>query len=234
MTRTGIIVMGMHRSGTSMVTGLLKIIGVHLGPDIELMGPGKDNPTGFFEHKRLSGVNVRVFERLGGDWQNLPKFGKDWEKSDSVNDLKMEGAQIMARLFSYAPIWAFKDPRNSFTYPFWCDAARCPTKALIVMRNPVDVARSLAARQGFPLSKGIELWHEYTKSALSVTKHVPRLIMVYEDFLAQFEVGLASLSAFVGIKDWRTKLKEARAFAREDLRHHRATPEEIKLRMPDL
>lgn len=222
-----VIVMGMHRSGTSMMTGALRILGVHLGQPQELMGAGADNTSGFHEHAGLSGVNVRILERLGGSWDKIPEFPPNWEKVQ-MNDLRAEAAGVVTRSLSYAPVWAFKDPRNSLTYPFWRIVAGRPTKALIMLRNPLDVARSLQARNGFPIKKSVDLWRGYTERAMSSTQGAERLMVVYEKFMKNIEAGTATVAAFVGCSDWKLKLEEVKKFVQDKLWHQRSTHREIE------
>ena len=54
---TPIVVLGMHRSGTSALTGMLHSLGIHLGPEEDLKSPQKDNPQGFWENNTLVAVS---------------------------------------------------------------------------------------------------------------------------------------------------------------------------------
>src|SRR5215218_4112214 len=56
----GVCVLGMHRSGTSLVAGILRQLGVDLGPDDELLPPDPNNRSGYFELAELVHINDEI------------------------------------------------------------------------------------------------------------------------------------------------------------------------------
>jgi hypothetical protein len=77
-----VCVLGMHRSGTSLLTGALRLLGVHLGSDENLLPSDEEaNRKGFWENRRIVDLNDALLSRLGGDWHNLPEFPPDWFSS---------------------------------------------------------------------------------------------------------------------------------------------------------
>ena len=69
-----ICILGMHRSGTSLLTRVLNLMGVYLGPDAHLLQPLAENPKGFWEHKEIWKLNEDILWRLGGSWHNPPRI----------------------------------------------------------------------------------------------------------------------------------------------------------------
>jgi len=69
-----VIVLGMHRSGTSMVSGVLNILGVDIGKD--LLGNHWSNPLGHFENNDFRNLNTQILKEAGGDWLNPPSREK--------------------------------------------------------------------------------------------------------------------------------------------------------------
>ena len=67
---TTIIVTGMHRSGTSMVAGILKLCGVYFGDN--LLHPQQENPKGFFEDLEFLEINKEILACSGGSWFEPP------------------------------------------------------------------------------------------------------------------------------------------------------------------
>jgi len=76
MTPEIVCVLGMHRSGTSLITALLQSLGAHLGPPEHMMKPQPDNPRGFYEHQLLNDIDEEILARLGGSWSEPPVLNR--------------------------------------------------------------------------------------------------------------------------------------------------------------
>lgn len=211
-----------------MVAGILRALRVDMGADEELMGPAHDNPKGFFEHLALYQVNVDILERLGGDWWQIPVFPSGWEGSDGFEQLRRRAGAAAERSFGCSPIWGFKDPRLSLTLPFWRISAGCPIRSILMVRNPLDVAKSLKRRNDFPIALGADVWRRYTAAAIANTSGFPRLPLLYEDFLADFDGELARLAEFCDLQWWRECRNAARAFAEDGMRNERSAVGEME------
>ena len=81
-----VCVLGMHRSGTSLLTRVLNLLGVGLGPEGHLMPADKFNPKGFWEHHGIVNLNDEILETLGGTWRFLPKMPAGWENDARLED----------------------------------------------------------------------------------------------------------------------------------------------------
>jgi len=228
LTRRAIFVFGMHRSGTSMIGGLLRALRVDMGSDQELMGPAPDNPKGFFEHLALYQLNVDILARLGGDWWQLPVFPSGWEGSDAFDDLRRRAGLAVRRSFGESSIWGFKDPRLSLTMPFWRIMTGCPLQCILMIRNPLDVAGSLKKRNDFPISLGVDLWRRYTVAAIANSSGLPRLPVLYEDFLENFDPEFGRLAEFCGLNWWKECRGAARAFAEDGMRNQRSAAADLE------
>ncbi len=150
--KKGIIVLGCHRSGTSAVTGLLKLFDVHLGTDLLL--PGTDNPKGFFEQKKIVRLNDCFMDQLDIQWwQPVPTdYLKSILKEDKFSWLRKGYQdwlrQIMRREVATHNIWAVKDPRLTRMMPLANPVFKefGELTYLIVRRNEQDIIKSLAKR----------------------------------------------------------------------------------------
>ncbi len=144
--------MGCHRSGTSAVTGLLKLYGVHLGTDLLL--PGPDNPKGYFEHKKIVRLNDCFMDQLDIQWwQPVPiDYLESIMKQDEFSWLRIGYQnwlkQIMKREVGTHAIWAVKDPRLTRMMPLANPVFKefGGLTYLIVRRNEQDIVKSLAKR----------------------------------------------------------------------------------------
>src|ERR671910_2640298 len=74
-----VAVVGMHRSGTSMVAKLLQQAGLNLGDEADLMPPAAENPEGFYEHLEFVRLNDEVLNVAGAGWDCPPTAGVDWD-----------------------------------------------------------------------------------------------------------------------------------------------------------
>ena len=215
-----ICVLGMHRSGTSLITGILKILGVYLGPDDHLMQPRNDNPKGFWEHRRLTDLDDEILSRFGGTWDRPPTFPDGWETSPTLDDLRQKALAIIDDDFGDAKLWGWKDPRACLILPFWQQLIP-NMQYVICLRNPVDVALSLKQRDGFTIDQSLNLWLQYTATALKSSSGKPRSIIFYDEVLEKAEYAKRLLCRVIG-NDFppQDTLKEINAFIDHDLRHH--------------
>src|SRR5262245_7365014 len=179
---TAICVLGMHRSGTSVVSHMLALLGADLGPEHNRMEPAADNPKGFWEHRLLVDLNDEILARFGGSWDNPPQFPEDWWESPDLEALRLRAKAIIQEDFGGAKLWSWKDPRTCLTAPFWQQLMPA-AKYVVCVRNPADVARSLERRNACPIEKGGALWLAYTASAFRWTSRQPRLVVFFEDIM---------------------------------------------------
>jgi hypothetical protein len=189
----------MHRSGTSLVAGMMHLLGVELGTADGMMPATRDNPKGYWEQSELTQLNDALLDALGGSWDELPPLPNGWQNQPHLETLRESAKALLATRFSEADQWAWKDPRNSVTLPFWQKLVP-GLRYVICIRNPIDAAESLRTREGeeVPLSHHIGNWLLYTAHALEQTSGRPRLILHYEDLLGDDGESLRRLAEFTG------------------------------------
>ncbi|PYM96566.1 MAG: hypothetical protein DME04_01620 [Candidatus Rokuibacteriota bacterium] len=218
--------LGMHRSGTSLITRMLNLLGVYLGPDERLMKPQEDNnPRGFWEHQLITDLNDAILARLGGSWHEPPTFFPGWESAPELADLRQRARAVINEDFAAAECWGWKDPRTCLTLPFW-QRLSPPTRYVVCLRNPVDVAHSLQRRDGFSAEKSAGLWLTYMASALAHTAGQPRMLVFYEDVMWNRQAELRRLARFVDAHDLAESdatQSAVREFVEEELQHHRTS-----------
>jgi hypothetical protein len=218
-----VCVLGMHRSGTSLLTGILSLLGVDLGPEQQRMPPDDYNPRGYWEHGGITSLNDEILGRLGGTWDEPPAFPPAWESAAALDDLKQRALKMLQDSFAGAGTWGWKDPRNCLTLPFWQQLLP-DMRYIVCLRNPVDVALSLERRDRFPVQKSSRLWLTYSSSALMYSKGRRRLFVFHEDIMGDCIGELRRVAAFLG-KPGRAGQADAqgavRAFVEKDLQHYR-------------
>lgn len=179
--RSWVLVVGMHRSGTSAVAGALGALGCLLpGQDDRVSGPG--NPE-HFESLRLSVFDEELLGRLGGSWEGPPDLAAHWPHSAAV----LAGDRARAALLAAFPLEArsvWKDPRLCLLLPYWRRVLPGPVAAVVVWRPPLSVARSLERRDAMPLADGLALWERYNRSALAALRGLPVTVLEYDAVVA--------------------------------------------------
>jgi GT2 family glycosyltransferase len=225
-TAQAVIVLGMHRSGTSAVTGALRLRGLSLGDD--LMQPAPDNPNGFWEHAGVVAVHERVLHALGRSWNDPRPLPADWLASEAVREAQRDLVSLLRDEFGDVALWAVKDPRLCRLLPMWravFEALGVRVHALFVARDPAEVAASLRARNDWPEGLSRLLWMQHTAEAEAATRDLPRAVLSYDALL---QSPLQALDA--ALRDAQVDLPAATpeqrdavaAFVMRDQRHHRA------------
>ena len=183
---TAVIVLGMHRSGTSALAGMLHHLGVDLGD--QLMQASPDNPRGYWEHRDIVAVNHKLMAELGSSWDDIGPLPARWENSEAARCAGRDAAAILARDFAEARLWGLKDPRLCRLLPLWitvCDQLELNPRFVLVLRHPGDVASSLAVRDGLSTARAGVLWLRHALEAEQATRGHRRTIIHYEDLAAR-------------------------------------------------
>jgi GT2 family glycosyltransferase len=179
-----VVVLGMHRSGTSAVTAAIAQLGLALPGGDDLMGPAPDNPRGHYESRSLTDVDDRLLAFLGGSWDRPPLLEPGWHDDPSLDELASEAAAAFAAAYpdgTRTALW--KDPRLSLLLPFWRRVLDRPLATVLVIREPEEIAHSLAVRDGFPVVRGLALYERYLRSALANLSGQPVHVVRYPDLL---------------------------------------------------
>ena len=146
--RAAILVAGMHRSGTSAVTRVVSLLGARLPEALMPAVPG-NNERGFWESSELHRLHERILQAAGSSWDDFSAFPESWLGSHQAIGFRAALAGFLRDNFEAAPLFVIKDPRMSRFLPLWLgvleDFGAAP-KIIIPIRNPLEVAKSLAAR----------------------------------------------------------------------------------------
>ncbi|MEO7062350.1 MAG: glycosyltransferase [Dokdonella sp.] len=172
-----IVVLGMHRSGTSSIAGLLARIGVWAGPEDQLLR-GPDNPKGHYESGPMHGACLQRLAAAGGDWQGPPTT----TPAAAVDAFRREVTPILNALDVRRP-WLIKEPRLCLIARELLPLLTRPVFVHVV-RDPHEVADSLAARNGIEPAQAIALWQTYTRAAFAASRGERRVLVDYADLLA--------------------------------------------------
>jgi len=161
-----LVIAGMHRSGTSTVAGLFRDLNVWFGEEHELLRADEWNPRGYCEHLSLIALNDQILANSGYAWDAVPPQGLPAPAIERQLGLLRSKAELLSGALSLRaqtanlPRWGLKDPRLLVTWGFWKQVLP-EAQMLIVLRNPVEIARSLARRHGLSIQFGLRLSERY-------------------------------------------------------------------------
>lgn len=156
------IVLGMHRSATSLVAGGLKKMDINMGK--KLLGADKSNPFGHFEDRVFMKLNTKILEQAGGSWDNPPS-------ETNIIEAGKELSGEIRELTNKQGLWGWKDPRTTLTIKCYLPYLENP-HFICCFRKPLEVAKSLQKREGWSIDKGIELTKEYNKRLLRFLEEI--------------------------------------------------------------
>lgn len=193
---SALVILGMHRSGTSVITNVLHEGGIYAGAPEDHIPPGCDNPKGFWELQSLVDLNRQILFLAGGNWDNPPRA----EAIEAVSVLPR--AENVFSYFAGHRQWAIKDPRLCLTLPVLAPVLPKDTKLLILRRSPDAIAQSLFRRNGIPIEKGLELTRIYWSHLEGYASEYERLEIEFEDlFSSRRAYLLRQMEEFTGAQD---------------------------------
>jgi hypothetical protein len=232
LDRTGLLVLGMHRSGTSSVSGaMIRLGGV---PPINLVPTNDENPKGFWESTVVVALNDEILAAGGSHWEDWRPF--DLKRIDPAVAfaLRARARSALAREFEGAGLAIVKDPRICRLVPFWSSVFEdggWSARALLPVRSPLEVALSLERRNGIPLGLGCLIWLRHVLDAEAGTRGMLRSVVDWNDFLRDPRRTLERVGEQLDVvwPRWTDRaLAEINEFVSADLRRQRATENDLR------
>lgn len=197
----------MHRSGTTVAAAIVEGLGVDFGPAQGMMEPDpNDNPGGYLEQEAIMDLNEELLEAYRGAWWRPPRLFPGWERARRLRDTRSRATAALSHMYRDGR-WGFKDPRFSFTLPFWRSIVG-EMDYVVCIRDPAEVAASLLSRfrVTFPDTAGAKLdsralgrlWLRYTRAAMANTQAGRRMIVCHADVLRDGPGQAARIAEFLG------------------------------------
>ena len=230
--RQAILVLGMHRSGTSALGGVLNALGA--GAPKTLMAPHPENPRGFFESAVLADAHDALLASAGSSWHDWRQFNPKWFGSDSSERHRQEIKKLLINEFGNDPLIFIKDPRICRFVPFTLSVLselNISPAAILPLRNPLEVAASLQRRdRDFSQSKSLLLWLRHVLDAEYHSRHLPRHFLSYETLLTDWRNEMNRTAKKIGVT-WpaRPEVSDAQIehFLTGNLRRERSSVDEL-------
>ena len=234
MKQTCILILGMHRSGTSALTGLLSMCDVYLGS--ELMAANFANEKGYFENNKICKLNENLLLQIDSSWDDVFFNEQKLEKITSSRILK----DLIETEFKYCDIFAIKDPRLVFLFPVYIkilNELNINVKIIIPYRNPLEVASSLAKRNAFCLEKSMTLWACHMLLAEKFTRKFPREFVCFNALMKNPEMIINSISKNLKLalnKKYLENKEEIHGFIEPSLKHHNISFDNLSSNIPSI
>lgn len=231
------LVAGMHRSGTSALAKVLALLGAELPHT--LMAPGADNPKGFWESAPIAELNDALLAELGSSWDDVLAFLLRRDELKNQTSALDRIAQTLATEFSLTGAIVVKEPRIALLLDAWIAATsreRFLPRILIPIRNPLEVAASLSARNGFSAGRSLLLWLTYFLAAERSSRKTPRVFVHYQDVLDDWRSALRRVEVSLDFRfpGWSPAAElQIDAFLSHEDRHQLSTLERLNAR-PDV
>lgn len=200
-----------------MVANLLRLCGLNLGAESELLPAASDNPDGFWEHRGFLQVNDDILGCLGGGWDLPPPLHITPGGQQNLEPARTKALELIGP-FDANDAWGWKDPRNSLTFAFWSELLP-GLKAVICVRNPLEVATSLRRRGMSSYAFGLQLWKTYNERLLAASSPDDRIITHYAAYFADAAVELRRVCCFLGLSASDDIIDRCREVIKADLRH---------------
>ncbi len=234
MKSKAICIVGMHRSGTSVIARAINLLGAYLGEEADLVRTLPDNPEGYWERCDINNIHDRILHQFKKTWDTILPFPEKWHLSNEIKPFRDELAGLIKKHFLDHKLWVWKDPRTSILLPIWKDVLnefRVDLACLMIIRNPLDVAKSLEKRDRFLRDKSFGIWFNYNITALKAIYDVPCMFISYDKYLNDWRSELKRYAAGLGIlwPEDDSELKEKmNNFIRPDLRHSISSLDDLK------
>ena len=228
--RPALFVLGMHRSGTSAITGALRHCGVWVGEETELTDANVENPLGFWERRDMRDLCDQMLHSAGADWWKIASFEPRAIPRAALAEQRRKFEKIVSELDKYQA-WVLKEPRLCLLLPILRRYVKNPV-CIHIYRNPLEVARSLQTRNGFSISAGLALWEVYNLHALKASEGLPRISLSYESLMQHpvetLNALVKELKGLGGEHPIKPDSGLIERFIDLDLYHQRATDEETE------
>jgi len=185
--RTCIVVLGMHRSGTSALTRVLSLLGAGLPKNV--LGAMSSNETGHWEPERLVMFHDALLATLQSTWHDWTALDISQLPAGRRDAIRSQLADLIKDEYGGVPLMVVKDPRICRFAPFFFEAlaeAGVTPECVLTVRNPLEVAQSLEHSDGMSRGDAGLLWLRHVLDAEAATRRKRRAILYYDGLLTDW------------------------------------------------
>jgi hypothetical protein len=174
----GLVVVGSYRSGTSVATRVVNLLGVPVTHGSDLVPPGVANPTGFWESALMNRHNEWLLRQVGSSWCHPPS--KERCEQLLIRDEWLPASRNLFRHVHRTRQWVWKEPRLCLTLPWWRKALPEISFGILMLRHPLECAVSSQEFLGVDVEWGLAIWERYTRQALPGLAGLHVMVSTYE------------------------------------------------------
>ena len=231
--RKCILVLGMHRSGTSALARQLNFLGAVLPRNV--MGARHSNLSGHWEPERLVVLHDQMLSEAGSRWDDWRTFDLTQLGSERLSYYKAEIARLITEEYENASLFILKDPRICRFFPLYVDVLstlEITPVPFLIFRNPLAVIASLEVRDGMTARYASFVWLRHVLDAEIATRGKPRAFISYEGLLSDWHGKLDEIGLNFGLV-WPPVSQdgaETEAFLTNELRHHAPSNDDLMSR----
>lgn len=225
-----VLVLGMGRSGTSMLTGLLAMCGATL-PD-NLVAPDAANTKGYFEPWDVLGINEPFLKSLGMTWFDTSFRLQEGELEHVDTTALTEHIERFLARYADHPLLVVKEPRIAALVPYWLPAATgagWDVRVAAPVRHPREVSASLAKMHGLSVDYADALWMKYNLLTERDTRDYPRVFVGYDQLLTDWRGQLKRVASALDLSlDLGSdRDQQVGTYVDRELRHHTVGDEQV-------
>ena len=196
-----VVVLGMHRSGTSILARALQAHGCALSN--QLLGANSSNPSGHWESSVAIAINDKLLVDLGRSWDDLRELPPAWQQGPEAQEAKARIKILLDGDFRDERLWAIKEPRMCRLAPLWIEAIEelgFEARVVMAVRHPHEVALSLLRRDGMPTAHGVLLWTQHMLDAEAATRSLRRVVVSHQQISGDWRSTMARVGKVLGVK----------------------------------
>lgn len=223
--RTCIVILGMHRSGTSALARVMSLLGADLPKHVLGAAPG--NPSGHWEPTELVELDNRMLREAGSNWDDWRAFDEAWIQPDRMQSYRDQVKATVDREYAGSSLFVMKLVRVARYLPVYREiiaSLAIDARYTIALRNPLAVMASLADRDSMASGWAGLLWLRHVLDAELWTRGTKRAFLNYEDLMADWKRPVQHVADVLEIR-WPIPIASASGavdtFLEPDLEHHR-------------
>jgi hypothetical protein len=203
-----VLLLGMHRSGTSLCSHVLSALGVDMADKISgpgnMSSPDSSNPRGHWERWEIVEFHDRILGLFNRDY--LGRFHDfalpvAWWADPRVAEIRREIIAFLEKRMG-AAYFGFKDPRSVRLMPVWhqiFNELKLAPRLVLCLRNPAQVARSLNARDGLNIEIGEYRWLIHVVDFFRYASNCDFCTVEYEGWFNDPSANIEKLRKFLAL-----------------------------------
>ncbi len=226
-SQTAVVVVGMHRSGTSAMARVLGLAGADMPEHV--IKAASDNPLGFWEPRDVVALNDEILRTVGSDWDDIFGARVDGLTRPLWADFLPRARSVLALNYAGKALAVMKDPRVSLLTPLWRQALAeegFESVFVIMVRDPIEVAQSIAARDEATVQASVLAWLSHMIAVERDTRDAKRVFVRYSDLVDNWRPVLDRVGSALSVALPVTPkvADEISRFLSRSARHHTSDP----------